>query len=103
MDASNQVRKQPVIRGTHRRPDCSPSTHKPARSTECDQRTSGALTVAFRVIPLEGPDAEKLRERQLAVIVRLLRRATEAGIDGDAPPAAGQEARIGADEETLTP
>jgi hypothetical protein len=28
------------------------------------------------VIPLEGPDANKLRERQLAVIVRLLQCAT---------------------------
>jgi hypothetical protein len=65
-----------------RRPDCSPNTRKRARSTECDQRAPDALTVAFRVIPLEGPDAEKLRERQLAVIVRLLQRATaEASAD----------------------
>jgi hypothetical protein len=85
MDASNRARKQPAMRGAPRRPDCSPSTRKPARSTECDQRASGALTVAFRVIPLEGPDADKLRERQLAVIVRLLQRAA-AGASADALP-----------------
>lgn len=82
MDVSNRVRKQPAIRGAPRRPDCSPNTRKPARSTESDQRARGTLTVAFRVIPLEGPDANKLRERQLAVIVRLLQRAAaEASAD----------------------
>lgn len=76
MDASNRVRKQPAMRGAPRRPDCSPNRRERARSTECDRRAPGALTVAFRVIPLEGPDANKLRERQLAVIVRLLQCAT---------------------------
>jgi hypothetical protein len=28
------------------------------------------------VLPLEGPELEKVRERQLAVIVRLLQRAS---------------------------
>jgi len=78
MDASNRTRKQPAARRAPRRPDCSRHTSSPTRairSTGCGQRTPGSLTVAFRVIPLEGPDADRLRERQLAVVVRLLQRA----------------------------
>jgi hypothetical protein len=85
MEASNRTRRQPAAQRAPRRPGCSRHTSSPARairSTGCGQRTSGALTVAFRVIPLEGPDAEKLRKRQLAVILRLLQRATaEASAD----------------------
>jgi hypothetical protein len=91
VDASNLARKQTAARGAPRRPDCSRRASEPACSTECGQRAPGALTVVFRVIPLEGPDADKLRERQLAVIVRLLQRAAaEASVDalpaGDVGP-----------------
>jgi hypothetical protein len=36
------------------------------------------------VLPLEGPEVEKIRERQLAVIVRLLHRASAETRPGDA-------------------
>jgi hypothetical protein len=53
-----------------RRPDCSPR----GLSHESGHSTSLAFTI--RVLPLEGPELEKVRERQLAVIVRLLQRAS---------------------------
>jgi hypothetical protein len=42
--------------------------------------------VAFtvRVLPLEGPEVEKIREHQLAVIVRLLQRASAENRPGKA-------------------
>lgn len=88
MEASNRTRKQPAARRAPRRPDCSRHASSPAcatRSTGCGQRPSSALTVAFRVIPLEGSDADKLRKRQLAVVVRLLQRAVADAPTHDRP------------------
>jgi hypothetical protein len=60
-----------LARSSHgRRPDCSP------RGLSHDARQSTAVAFTVRVLPLEGPEVEKIRERQLAAIVRLLRRAS---------------------------
>lgn len=40
--------------------------------------TQAGLTVTINVLPLEGDGAEEIAQHQLAVIVRLLRRAAEA-------------------------
>jgi hypothetical protein len=53
-----------------RRPDCSP------RGLPREAGQSTALAFTIRVLPLEGPEVEKIRERQLAVIVRLLQHAS---------------------------
>jgi hypothetical protein len=104
MDASNRASQQPAPRYARRRADCSPAGSRPPRSrgsTNCGRQAAEPLTVIFRVVPLEGPDAEKIRARQLAVIVRLLRRAIEAqttetdartpGARSDYQPAAGDK------------
>jgi hypothetical protein len=73
MDASNRPRKQPAARRSSRRPDCQRDPAPPGSETQ-----AGGLTVTIKVLPLEGDGAETIAERQLAVIVRLLRRAAEA-------------------------
>jgi hypothetical protein len=61
-----------LTRSSHsRRPDCS--TQDDSREAG---RSSGQLAFTIRVLPLEGQEADNLRTRQLAVIVRLLRRAS---------------------------
>lgn len=68
-----------LARSSHsRRPDCS----LPGLSRDAGQ--SAALAFAVRVLPLEGPEVEKIRERQLAVIVRLLQRASAETRPGEA-------------------
>jgi hypothetical protein len=68
-----------VARSSHgRRPDCSP------RALSRDAGQSAALAFTVRVLPLEGPEMEKIRERQLAVIVRLLQRASAETRPGEA-------------------
>ena len=68
-----------LTRSSHsRRPDCSP------RSLSHDAGQSAALAFTVRVLPLEGPEVEKIRERQLAVIVRLLQRASAETRPGEA-------------------
>jgi hypothetical protein len=68
-----------LARSSHsRRPDCSP------RGLSRDAGQSAALAFTIRVLPLEGPEVEKIRERQLAVIVRLLQRASAETRPGEA-------------------
>ncbi len=54
-----------------RRPDCSLQD-----SSREAGPSNGHLAFTIRVLPLEGPDADNLRTRQLAAIVQLLRRAS---------------------------
>ncbi len=100
MDASNRASQQPAPGHARRRPDCSPATSKPPRSrgsTNCGRQAAEPLTVVFRVVPLEGPDTEKLRKRQLAMIVRLLRRAIESKAEGGASTSPGTRASLDQD------
>jgi hypothetical protein len=60
-----------VAPGHSRRPDCSSQGGSRGAG-----RSPGQLAFTIRVLPLEGPEADNLRTRQLAVIVRLLRRAS---------------------------
>ena len=72
MDASNRHRRQSATSRPSRRSACQ---HAPARP---GSETQAQLTVTIKVLPLEGDGAEEIAQRQLAVIVRLLRRAAEA-------------------------
>ena len=47
-----------------------------ALSEPAPQDQDGRLEIGLRVVPLTGPQADALRQRQLAAIVTLLRRAT---------------------------
>jgi hypothetical protein len=49
-----------------------------------DAGQSATLAFTIRVVPLEGPEVEKIREHQLAVIVRLLQRASAETRPGEA-------------------
>jgi hypothetical protein len=73
VDASNRPCKQPAMRRPSRRSACQ---HVPAPAGS--EAPTGGLTVTVKVLPLEGDGAEEIAERQLAVIVRLLRRAAKA-------------------------
>lgn len=74
MDASNRARKQPaVLRRSSRRSACQRAPAPGGSEAQAD-----GLTVTIKVLPLEGDGAEEIANRQLAVIVRLLRRAAEA-------------------------
>jgi hypothetical protein len=61
------------MRRPSRRSDCQRAPAPPG-----SEAPTGGLTVTITVLPLEGDGAEEIAERQLAVIVRLLRRAAEA-------------------------
>jgi hypothetical protein len=73
VDASNRPCRQPAARRPSRRSACQRAPAPPGSETQAD-----GLTVTIRVLPLEGEGAEEIAQRQLAVIVRLLRRAAEA-------------------------
>lgn len=70
MDTSNRARKHtPML--SERRLACQQSP--PTTATSSDK-----LAVTIKIVTLEGDGAEQIAAQQLAVIVRLLRRAAEA-------------------------
>ena len=73
MDASNRSCRQPAARRPSRRSACQRAPEPPDPETQ-----ARGLTVTIKVLPLEGDGAEEIAQRQLAVIVKLLRRAAEA-------------------------
>lgn len=79
---------QPQAR--HACADCSAQRIDSYPSGSSD--AGGALRVMVRVEPLEGPQAQELADRQLAVIVRLLQRAAAevAGGVRETPTAAAE-------------
>jgi hypothetical protein len=72
VDASNRSCRQPAARRPSRRSDCQRAPTPPGSEAQ------SGLAVTIKVLPLEGDGAEEIAQRQLAVIVRLLRRAAEA-------------------------
>lgn len=78
MDASNRTRKHtPIL--SERRLACQQSP-PPTTATSSDE-----LAVTIKILTLEGDGAERIAAHQLAVIVRLLRRAAEAKHEKTAP------------------
>lgn len=100
MDASNRPRRQTAPRRSRRRPDCSPpgNRRRAVARGPAEPSVSGGLTVTIRIIPLQDPESNPLRARQLAVIVNLLRRAAAEGAEQHTP----SPADAGADKQPTT-
>jgi hypothetical protein len=92
--------RKPCAEPTKKAPKGAARTRKHSKPGQLDgsrpkgasrhPRTVQPRAVRISVLPLEGPDARRLRDRQLAVIVRLLRRATAEGRQSAAVPARRQ-------------
>jgi hypothetical protein len=80
MTAARQAHMQSARRGrAPRRPACSTTARTRVApntaSTNVTPDSSDGLKLIVKVIPLPDPDSNPLRAQQLAVIVKLLRRA----------------------------